>query len=165
MSDNCEQYCPAYGTCIEAFDASSAIRESLLKQRQSMDDIPGLADAIGRIQGYASQADMTDEEIDALKAKHRAQMAATEEKLEHRIAQNETALASAARSLMEADTAQTTCPGPKLSFLGKVAVGLRAIRQRRRPTDEDRSVTLEYFAKCSSAAAKAAMHSLPEDTW
>jgi hypothetical protein len=165
MSDICEQFCPVYEACIRTFDAATLTRSSLLSQRQAIDDLPGLADLLDRAQNQAALPDMTDEEIDQFKAEHRAQIAASQDKLDYRLSLNETELAGTARSMLEVAAAQATCPGPKLSFLGRVAVAARALRRHRRPIESDRQAALEYFAKCSSAAAKAALADLPESLY
>ncbi len=159
MSDLCEQYCPAYETCIRAFDVGTAARNSLLEQRKSLNDISGFIDAVGEPDDYV---DMTDDDIERLKAQHRVQLTAAQDIIDHRIALSETKLAGVARSLMESATAQATCPGPKLNLLGKLALGIAAIRRRRLPNEADRQHKLDYFAKCASAAAKSTLTELPD---
>jgi len=162
MSDICEQYCPAYEGCIQVFDASVATRSSLVDQRRSLKDIPALADTLDNVDDYAALADMSDQEINRLRAGRRAKMAAMEDQLDHRIVLSESELATVGSALMECATAQLDCPGPTLSRLGRLAMTLAALRHGRRPNEADRRSYLEYFARCSSPAAKTVIADLPE---
>jgi hypothetical protein len=158
MSDLCERFCPAYETCIQVFDTGIEHRASLLDQRKSVINSPELAEAAD----FAASVDLSDKEVDRLRADRRAKIAAAEDQLDYQIGLTEADLGMTASALLECAAAQTDCPGPDISRLGRLAMNLAALWHRQRPTWPERERYLGHFAQCASDPAKAASNDLIE---
>lgn len=137
----CELYCPVVADCADRFDAVSEHQGTLLAKVAQLEE-----------------RKETLMEADTVELK---EAALTHTRLMADMALGEGDIIQAAHGMVVLGEAKNTCSGPRLNLLGKLTMTFMTIRHWQRPSESEKLHVLSRRAKCSSHAAKTALHDMP----
>jgi len=164
MPQACDEFCPVAESCLGRYDAANGQRQAAHDELQEFYAHEHRAQLDDLIEGFAIlsgqlTADEAEQRQRQREASDATDFTGQRQRLRRALAVTDAQLAQATGAIFALSEAKSTCPGPHLSLLGKLAMTAAVLRSGQKPDEPSHAPLLNRFGRCSSAAAKAALRS------